>query len=434
MTGVTQAVFMNQRSFGSGWIATLGSSSQLNYGLGIALDSSRNVYVTGYYSSGKCLYTKYNASGAVQTTNYFGDVLDSEGRGIAVDSSGNYYIVGSYGQSGYPFIELAKINTSGSTLWQRSLGISFDVNGRGYGIAVDSSGNVYVVGYMDRNSGPTYIDMQIAKYDTFGTLQWQRSLSSGTSINTYGRGIALDSSGNVYVVGYHNVSGNYQIQLAKYNTSGVIQWQRSLGVSGSNVYGYGIAVDASSNIYVIGHSSASSPASFQLAKYDTNGVIQWQRSLGSGTDSASGNGITVDSSGNVYFVGNLTGSVNSLQIAKYNTSGNIQWQRRLYSSGLTTEGYSIAVDSVSNVYVAGKTTAGAPGQVIMASLPNDGTKTGTYSVGGYSYTYEASSLTDASTSLTDATSSLTDAATSLTSTATPLTWNFTALTSNTTQI
>lgn len=436
MTGVTQAVFMNQRSFGSGWIATLGYPGFTNYGQAIALDSSKNVYLAGEYdgSQGGILYAKYNAKGAIQFQSRLGDLFtNSSGDQIAVDSSSNVYLIGTQVISGIPTLVLLKKDPYGGG-WQRSLGSS--QQGFGYGIAVDSSGNVFVVGVIETNSGPSFVirDMQIAKYNASGTLQWQRSLSGGPSVDVTGAGIALDSSSNVYVVGSSNATGTYQMQLAKYNTSGVIQWQRCLGDSVApinSVAGSGIAVDASSNVYVIG--SAYSPVQIQFAKYDTNGSIQWQRSLGDISVATNASGITVDSSGNVYLVGTYSNGQGIL-IAKYSISGNIQWQRRLDANPGFVYGYSIAVDAVSNVYVVGKTDAGAPQQVLMASLPDDGTKTGTYSVGGYSYIYAATSLTDSSTSLTDAASSLTDAASSLTSNTSFLANNPTSLTSNTTQI
>ena len=266
---------------------------------------------------------------------------DERGNGIAVDSSGNVYLVNEINVPGVGAeFSLVKYNTSGTIQWQRQLGGS--ANDYGYGIAVDSSSNVYVIGY-SVYSGVN--EFQLAKYNTSGTIQWQRRL--GSAIGSHiGRGIAVDSSGSVYVIGYGFTTGINEFELAKYNTSGTIQWQRSLGGSG-NDYGYGIAVDSSSNVYVSGDLATNN---WGVAKYNTSGTIQWQRSLG-GTGTTTSNGAAVDNSGNVYVIGaNNASGTYEFQLAKYNTSGTIQWQRQLGGTG-SEIGYAIAVDNSGNVYV-----------------------------------------------------------------------------------
>ncbi|MCA3304130.1 MAG: SBBP repeat-containing protein, partial [Roseomonas sp.] len=194
---------------------------------------------------------------------------------------------GAASARGFGFLSLGK------SFWIATLGGASNDNG--YGIAVDSAGNCYVTGD-DLTTNPGSIEMLITKYDKSGVIQWQRVL--GGVNNDRGYGIAVDSSGNCYVTGLTASAGagNSDVLITKYNASGTIQWQRVLG--GASVdYGYSIAVDGSGNCYVTGITTSAGAGNEDLliAKYDTSGTIQWQRVLG-GTSSDYGQGIAVDSS------------------------------------------------------------------------------------------------------------------------------------------
>ncbi|PYE61986.1 NHL repeat-containing protein, partial [Aneurinibacillus soli] len=106
------------------------------------------------------------------------------------------------------------------------------------GIAVDSSGNVYVV---DTNNN------RIQKFDSSGTYvtQWG-SDGSGDGQFSYPQGIAVDSSGNVYVVDSNNK------RIEKFDSSGtyITKWGSYGSGDGQFSYPQGIAVDSSGNVYV----------------------------------------------------------------------------------------------------------------------------------------------------------------------------------------
>ena len=135
------------------------------------------------------------------------------------------------------------------TFWMRTLGGSqTDI---GYGVATDSSRNVYFSGYTKSEGPGTIWKIMVGKYDSSGTLQWQRYV--GGASNDIGRDVAVDSSGNVYVVAEieSDGAGNADFGLFKYDTDGTLIWQRSLG--GSNYeWGHGITLDSSNNIYLTG--------------------------------------------------------------------------------------------------------------------------------------------------------------------------------------
>ena len=420
---------------GGYWISTLGGGTS-EYGNSVATDSAGNSYVFGYTDStgagsNDFLLAKHDPAGAVQWQRTFGGAGSDKGFSVAIDSSDNVYAFGQTLSAGAGVTDflLAKYNSAGTIQWQRTLGGSgYDL---GFSVAIDSSDNVYVLG-QERSTSAAYAFL-LAKYNSSGAIQWQRVLG-GTGTDS-GRSVAIDSSDNVYVLGYQDSAGAGldDFLIAKYNSSGVIQWQRVFGGSG-NEQGYSVAIDSSDNVYVLGYTSSTGAGSndFLLAKYNSSGTIQWQRVLG-GASSEIGYSVAIDSSDNVYALGqtNSTGAGDyDFLLAKYDSSGAVQWQRTL--GGASEDiGNSIAIDSSDNLYVfgTGRTTNLGFRAFLLAKLPNDGSLTGTYVLDSLNIVYAASSLTGATSTLTAATSSLTDASASLTSATSTLTDASASLTS-----
>ena len=97
----------------------------------------------------------------------------------------------------------------------------------------------------------------------------------------------MDSSDNIYVTGStsggldgNTNSGDSDLFLVKYNSSGVKQWTKQLGTS-SGDYGRGVTVDSSDNIYVTGDTSGgldgntnSGGADIFVMQYNSDGVLQ----------------------------------------------------------------------------------------------------------------------------------------------------------------
>ncbi|MBI4653917.1 MAG: SBBP repeat-containing protein [Nitrospirae bacterium] len=201
------------------------------------------------------------------------------------------------------------------------------------GIAVDTNGNVHVIGYSrDTWNGPAAQaplnahsgngDIVVLKLNTAGAYQWHTFYGSAS-----GSGITVDTNGNVHVIGYSRDtwngpaaqaplnahSGYYDIVVLKLNTAGAYQWHTFYGSAASTDRGSGIAVDTNGNVYVTGYSTvtwngpgATAPLNAHSGYYDivvlklnTAGAYQWHTFYGSD----SGSGITVDTSGNIYVSG-----------------------------------------------------------------------------------------------------------------------------------
>jgi hypothetical protein len=331
-----------------------GSYGSTDYGYDIVTDAAGNAYVTGYsYTNNSgtvsydCATIKYDKNGNQMWASLFNGSGNSTdyGQAVALDPAGNVYVTGySYttnsGVNSYDYCTI-KYNNAGVQQWVKTYngsGLSTDY---AYDIQVDSSGNAYVTGMSyTNNSGTLSYDYCTVKYDTNGNQQWV-ALYNGTGASTdYGRAVAVDSSGNVYVTGYTytNNSGTttYDIGTVKYNSAGAQQWAKTYnGPSGSSDYGYDLKVDTSGNVYATGYAyatnSGSSTPDMCLVKYDTNGNQQWVKLYnGSSNSSDYGYAVVLDSAGNAY-LGGYTYQTNSgvssadYGVVKFDAAGNQQW-------------------------------------------------------------------------------------------------------------
>jgi len=339
--------------------------------------------VLPYTGSANAFVAKLDGSGVLQWNTFLGGYYEHVLFGIAVDTNGNVYVTGYSWHYGYA----VKFNNIGVLQWSTLLG---GVYGVGYGIAVDTNGNVYVTGYSDMPWGSPLRpyteggDAFVAKLNNNGVLQWNTFL--GGSDWDYGLSIAVDTSGNVYVAGnsyatwgspVRPYTGSADAFVAKLDGSGALQWNTFLGGSGDDS-GSGIAVDTTGNVYVTGTSSATwgSPVlSYSggkdafAAKLNNSGALQWNTFLG-GSDYDFGHSIAEDTSGNVYVAGYSYATWGSPILpysgyydafaAKLDGTGILQWNTFLGSSS-SDYGYGIAADTGGNVYVTGVSGAwGSP--------------------------------------------------------------------------
>ncbi|MEK5468799.1 S-layer homology domain-containing protein [Paenibacillus sp. FSL R7-0210] len=240
---------------------------------------------------------------------------------------------------------------------------------RPYGVAVDSSGNVYIA---DTDTH------RIRKVDTTGNINTLAGTGTGGYLGDGGAatsarlknpyGVAVDSSGNVYI------ADTFNHRIRKLDRTGTISTLAGTGTGGYSGdggaatsarlnYPYEVAVDSSGNVYI------ADTFNHRIRKVDTTGNISTLS--GTGTEGYSGDGgaatsaqlnkpygVAVDSSGNVY----IADTINH-RIRKVDKTGNISTL-----SGTGTEGYSgdggaatsaqlnkpygVAVDSSGNVYIA----------------------------------------------------------------------------------
>lgn len=278
------------------------------------------------------------------------------GADIVSDRAGGSYAFGfttSSGPGGQSFF-LARLDSSGEIVWQRTVGSAG--NETALSVGTDSAGNAYIFG-----SGNSSTRAFVAKYNPSGVIQFQRTLTPSSG-SFFGGGGAVDLSGNMHFASRQQDTGIVRTITAKYDSSGTLQWQQFIGSTTEEAGGAG--VDSSGNVYSIASTRASgSGRNFLIVKYNSSGTIQWQREFGDSTNAQTARTVKPDNAGNVYAFGNTSNVFGStdFMLVKYDDAGNFVWQRVLGGAGFENSG-SLSLDSDGNIYVFGVTaSAGAGG-------------------------------------------------------------------------
>ena len=273
--------------------------------------------------------------------------------------------------------------------WNTFLGGT--VNSHGHALALDNSGNIYVVGISNATWGSPVraysgfnFDTFVAKLSPSGALLWNTFL--GGEGDDVGLNLALDAAGNIYVAGLTQLSwgtpirpyagGMYDVWAAKLDATGALQWNTFLGGDQADQSPW-VAVDPSGNVYMSGVSLSTwgtpinpfdANADGFIAKLNGAGVLQWNTFFGSPDDEAPWS-ITADGSGNLFVTGSSmvswgtpvhphsAGWNSDGFVAKFDGGGALQWTTFMGASGETDGGYGVTTDISGNVYVTGISNA-----------------------------------------------------------------------------
>jgi hypothetical protein len=326
-----------------------------------------NSFQVGYAGGCDAFVTKLNDSAsALLYSTYLGGSGNEVARTIAVDVSGRAHLTGLTFSSNFPTVNafqpvnggqrdafVAKLSSDGSALIYSSY-LGGGVDDEAAGIALDSSGSVYITGGTHSSNFPILNPFQakfggvqdafVTKVNAAGSLVY--STFVGGNSDDRADGIAVDSFGNAYITGQARSTnfptanalqasnaGDYDNFVTKLSTDGSsLVYSTYLGGSGTESGGdvASIAVDSSGNAYVTGITASTNFPTVN-ALQPTNGgdfdlfvaqinpggsALIFSTYLGgSGTERTAG--IAMDPPGNVYVVGRTSSSnfpvVNALQ-------------------------------------------------------------------------------------------------------------------------
>jgi hypothetical protein len=365
--------------------------------------------------------TQLSASGsALVYSTYIGGSDWDQAQSIAVDGEGNAYITGQTSSFDFPIFNafqptiggfhndafVTKLNPTGSALvYSTYLGGSATDNG--YRVAVDTDGSALVTGTTYSANFPKLNPYQpnllggndafVTRFTPNGQALTFSTYLGGSDVD-YGNGIAIDALDRVYVVGYtfsqdfpalnafqFNNFGGSDAFVTRFNPDGQsLSYSTYLGGGGQDIQANDVAwvvtADAAGSAYVTGETMSSSFPTRNPFQPNYGGGFQdafvtkltpagsdlvFSTYLG-GTGTDDGEGIAVDSAGQVY-IGGSTNSANfptrnpisdhgRAFMTKFNTAGSdVLFSSRFGGTRVTEFGHAMTIDAAGSIYIAGDT-------------------------------------------------------------------------------
>lgn len=382
-------------------------------GFDIAVDGAGNAYVTGtadspeFSTSGgsNAFVMKLNATGTARS--YFtvlGGDGDDIGFGIAVDGAGNAYVTGSSDSTNFPTTNalqssfgggdrdafIAKLNPTGASVgYSTYLGGSGD--DAGLDIAVDDSGNAYVVG--STSSAEFSLlggnNAFVTKLNPAGNVRVYLAALGGSG-DDKGLGIAVDSIGNAYITGLTDstnfttanplqatIGGLYDAFLAKLNATGsTLVYSTYLG-GGGNDAGFAVTADLAGSAYVTGSTDSTEFSNLGgtnvfVSRLNASGSERSYFTVLGGSGNDAGFGVAVDKTGSAYITGftdsanftltnpiqsSLGGGAQDAFVARLDVAGSALAYSTYLGGNGDDAGLGIGIDNKGNLYVTGFTNS-----------------------------------------------------------------------------
>lgn len=255
-----------------------------------------------------------------------------------------------------------------STAWVASFDGGWNKTDYGREIALDAAGNVFVAGHslVDQSgNGVT----TIVKYSPSGQKIWEYFSAVGTQMEDY----KLDADGNSYFCGYIWQNNGWDFYTARIDSSGTLDWAVQYNGTGNHWdEAFALSIDPAGNVFVCGNSKGNlNGYDFVTVKYDSLGQQQWvARYPSTASYSNQPENVLADGSGGCYVTGHLfNGSTHDLALFHYDVAGNQLWLQTIPSNQVlsqVTREY-VKTDSQGNVYLLGNVRESSGGANISLS-------------------------------------------------------------------
>lgn len=333
---------VNVYSAGSSGNATPSATifSGLIFPTGIALDSGNNVYVVDNFGDSVFVYT---AGTFVLSATITGSATDLDNPvAIAIDSTAKIYVANDGAQVGdsdtvsvYPAGLSGTVNATPSAIINGEFALTNNDMDEPVGIALDSTGNIYV--------SNSFFDVDpIAVYSAGSGATG--GASAGIDDINFGTGVALDSAQNVYAV------SSKQVDIVSSLDSGFSNLGILSGDTTELSDAAGIALDANENLYVTNDADDLNGDRVTIYPAESTGnTVPSAVIVGPNTGLAFPEGIAIDSAGNIYVANAAT---DAITVYPQGSNGNVAPSATISGpSTLLDTPSAVALDSNGLIYI-----------------------------------------------------------------------------------
>ena len=384
----------------------------------VAVDSAGNIYVAGAFSGTMTLgaetlasaggtdgfLAKFDATGALQWAQAFGDAADQAAVAVAVDPADDVYVGGHFsgtitlgGVGGITYTAngrdafLVKLGTTGAYLWSKRVGLA---GSQGVtALAVNAAGEMVMGGTFDgtlicpfgcvQSQGGQ--DIFLFKYNSAGQQIFTKTF--GAPAEQLLNGMIFDPSGNLIMIGQLQgdgidfgggaplgSAGGYDAFVVKLDPMGAHVWSKRFG-DPLDQRSAAVASDAAGNLILTGAFMSSinfgaldlqsaGLSDIFVVKLDPDGAYQWANTYGDPSDQVPG-GVGADAAGNIVMTGGFQGMVDfgggpltsavsyDLFLLKLNDQGGHVWSKNFGNSASQIGGPLYIYPSSGEILVAG---------------------------------------------------------------------------------
>lgn len=327
------------------------------------LDEDDNLYFSGYHSGSAVtlvqMLVKMDKDGNLiwQKDYYLNGASLSSNSQIALDSSRNIYVSGTGGR-------LVKFDNDGNVVWHYTSALFV------YDVKVDSNDDLFLTGYINYNPGTGSKAYQVVqKLDSSCNVIWTTAFSKddgagNPETNTSSRSMAFLPNGEIVLTGIKATVADPTINnptLSKMSADGSsVSFLRVYGPSApvNNSFFYGASVDSSGNLYFISQGSAlTGAASMGVFKFDSTQTLEWSRKIRGGL-LITGTNLALSSDGVPHTIGFFNGTVSpypyGILMGKVFRNGDVLGAYPLFGDTINYETVTVAEQEV-DVIVASPT-------------------------------------------------------------------------------
>lgn len=345
-----------------------GSANGFDYGVKAVCDAANNTYVAaavmGSGTEHDITVLKYDENGGLVWTgswNGSANLIDVP-VSMLLDPSGDLY-VGGISHASLTNIDyaLVKFGSNGQVLWSNT----YDHAGLmeiPTGVELDISMNPVITG--GSAASVSSWDFATVIYDqvTGAQLQVSRVATPGVGLDR-AYAIAKDGNANLYITGYTDNLGNWDIQTIKLDASFNLEWAATWEGEGLADAAKAIGTDGDGNVLVTGYTANSEGGSeFITIKYDDVGNELWAKRFRPKypTWQAVANKLVVDNDNNVLVTGTMyNGDDMDFWTVAYNEDGELLWAERYDGGNGDDEGMDIITDGQGNIFITGLSNTGS---------------------------------------------------------------------------